>query len=175
MMINYLSILVQNQAGVLVRVASLFSRRNFNIHSLAVGTTNNPALSRITIAVEAPPNRLDQIISQIAKLPVVLAVQSLDPEKSVTRGLALIKIAVDDSNRLLALQIAETFRAKVVDFHINSIICEISGSVDKINAFADALKSFPVVEFIQTGIIALNREHSIAFLPINSFFHKNLL
>lgn len=173
-MLNYLSILVENQAGVLVRVAALFSRRNFNIHSLAVGTTNDPNISRITAVVDAVPNRLEQIISQISKLPVVKAVQRLDNDSCLKRGLALIKININDDNRLNLLKIAETFRANVVDLHPNSIIIEITGSHDKLNAFVNAVEHFGIIEFVQTGIIALNRLDPISFNLHKNFFHKNL-
>lgn len=173
-MFHIFSILVKNEPGVLIRIASLFSRRNFNIHSLAVGTTNDPAISRITITLHADQNRADHIISQIKKSPVVLAVERLDQQNSVARGLALIKIHADDSNRDSILNIAYAFRANVVDIRPNSIILEFTGSTNKIIAAQIALSHFGILELIQSGIVALNRDLPLTPSCNPSFSHKNL-
>lgn len=172
---NLLSILVDNQPGVLQRVASLFARRNFNIDSLAVGTTLDPNCSRITVALDADLNRLEQIISQLNKLPVVKAVQRLDPLSCVERGMALIKIRATDQSRLNILKIADTFRAKCVDIHNDSLILELTGSASKLNAAVNALEHFGVIELIQSGSIALNRDSQINIQRKQNFLHKNLL
>lgn len=172
---NLLSILVDNQPGVLQRVASLFARRNFNIDSLAVGTTQNPNFSRITVALDAQPDRLDQIISQLCKLPPVKAVERLDPSSSVERGISLIKIYANDDTRLNILKIADTFRANCVDLQPHSIILEFTGSQSKLNAAVNALNHFGIQELIQSGSIALNRDNLISCNHNSIFFHKNLL
>ena len=169
------SILVKNEPGVLIRIASLFSRRNFNIHSLAVGTTHDSNISRITIILNADLNRADQIISQIQKSPVVLAVQRLDPSNTVAREIALIKVHSTLNNRDSILNIANAFRANVVDLSPNSIILEFTGSANKINAAAQALSTFGIIELIQSGLIALNRQDPIPYASKPTFLHKNLL
>ncbi len=174
-MLQLFSILVINEPGVLIRIASLFSRRNFNIHSLAVGTTHNPLISRITIILFADENRADQIISQIKKSPVVLAVERLDPHNSVTRGIALFKIHATDSNRDSILNIAYAFHANVLDLRPDSIILEFTGSIDKISAAQNALQHFGIIELIQSGQIALNRDEPLSFNQNPPFVHKNLL
>lgn len=172
---NLLSILVDNQPGVLQRVASLFARRNFNIDSLAVGTTQDPNISRITVSLVADLSRLEQIISQLNKLPVVKAVERLDPLSCVERGISLIKIRTTDDTRLNILNIAQAFRAKCVDMHNHSIILEFTGSVAKLSAAEGALEHFGIIELIQSGSIALNRERHISSNRNHLFFHKNLL
>lgn len=169
------SILVKNEPYVLTRISSLFSRRNFNIDSLAVGTTNDPAFSRITIILQADLSRADLIIAQIKKSPVVLAVERLDPSNSVARGLALFKIHANHSNRDSILNIANAFRANVLDISPNSIILEFTGSANKINAAHIALSHFGILELIQSGLIALNRDEPITFNLNTPFLHKNLL
>lgn len=172
---HLLSILVDNQPGVLQRVVSLFARRNFNIDSLAVGTTSDINFSRITVALDAEPDRLDQIISQLIKLPPVKAVELLDSVCAVERGIALIKIRANDDTRLNILKIADTFRANCVDLHPNSIILEVTGSQSKLNAAVNALSHFGILELIQSGSIALNRVNLISANHYSTFFHKNLL
>ena len=172
---HLLSILVDNQPGVLQRVVSLFARRNFNIDSLAVGTTSDINFSRITVALNADSYRLDQIISQLSKLPPVKAVEHLDSACAVERGIALIKIRADDLNRLNILKIADTFRANCVDLHSNSIILEVTGSPNKLNAAVNALNHFGIIELIQSGSIALNRDNIFLCNHNSKFFHKNLL
>lgn len=174
-MFHIFSILVKNEPSVLIRITSLFSRRNFNIHSLAVGTTNDPLISRITITLHADENRADHIIAQIKKSPVVLAVERLDTLNSVARGLALFKIHADDSTRDSILNIAYAFRANVLDLRPNSIILEFSGSTNKINAAKNILHHFGIIELVQSGLIALNRLEPISSLKNNPFLHKNLL
>lgn len=171
---HLLSILVDNQPGVLMRVSSLFARRNFNIDSLAVGTTFDPLLSRITISFRAQPERIQQIISQLYKLPPVKAVELLD-SSSIERGISLIKIRADDSNLLNILAIANAFRANCLDIRSNSIILEFTGSATKLNAAVIALEHFGIIELIQSGSIALNRDQHINIQPKHKFFHKNLL
>lgn len=173
-MFHIFSILVNNEPGVLIRIASLFSRRNFNIDSLAVGTTNDPAISRITITLHADFNRAEQIRAHLLKSPVVIAVDILDPDKAVARGIALFKIPTNDSNRHNILDIANAFRARIVHCHPNSIILEFTGSQHKINAAHDALSHFGIAELIQSGIVALNRDLPLTPSCNPSFSHKNL-
>ena len=112
---HVLSVYVENQPGVLVRVASMFSRREFNIDSLSVGITQSPEFSRITVVVHGDGNLIEQMIKQLEKMPIVRAVQRLDSSKAVTRGMTMIKVSADDNNRLDVLKMAELFRAHVVD------------------------------------------------------------
>lgn len=151
-----LSILVQNQPGVLVRVASMFSRRGFNIHSLTVGVTQQPDYSRITVVIYGTEAIISQVKKQLEKLIEVLAVQILPPESSVTRGMALVKVQTRD-HRLEVLKLAEIFRATVIDLREHTVIFEITGEEDKIEAFSDVLRPYGILELIQTGQVALER------------------
>ena len=117
---HVLSVFVENQTGVLVRVVSMFSRREFNIDSLSVGVTESPEFSRITIVVHGDENLIEQMIKQLEKMPVVRAVQRLDEKNAVCRGMTLIKVKADDDNRLDVLKMAELFRAHVVDVESNT-------------------------------------------------------
>ena len=159
---HVLSILVRNQSGVLVRVASMFSRREFNIDSLSVGVTETAEFSRITVVVHGDEELIDQMMKQLEKLPDVVEVQALLSAASVFRGMTLIKVRAGDENRLDVLKMGELFRAHVVDVESSSIIFEITGGDDKVTAFLKVLKPYGIVEVIRTGLIALERgEHTI--------------
>lgn len=154
---HILSVLVNNQAGVLSRVSGLFSRRGFNIESLAVGVTINPKISRMTIVVEGDENTVDQVQKQLEKLIDVIKVVRLDIENSVHRELALIKVNADTSVRSEIMQIAEVFRTNIVDISKNTLTIEISGSSKKIAALQEMLKPFGILEDVRTGLISLER------------------
>ena len=159
---HVLSVFVENQTGVLVRVVSMFSRREFNIDSLSVGVTESPEFSRITIVVHGDEDRVEQMIKQLEKMPVVRGVERLDPEVAVCRGLTMIKVRADDSNRLDVLKMAELFRAHVVDVKPQTLIFEITGDDDKVTALLQLLKPYGISEVIRTGLVALERgEHTI--------------
>ncbi len=152
-----LTVLVANNPGVLARVAGLFSRRGFNIESLAVGVTEDPGTSRMTIVVNADDETVEQITKQLHKLIDVLKVQDITEEDSVDRELALVKITADAANRSEILQIVDIFRAKIVDVGEKAVITEITGDESKINAFISLMQPFGIKELARTGKIALVR------------------
>ncbi len=154
---HILSALVENRAGVLLRVTGLFGRRGFNIDSLAVGTTENPEISRITIIVDGDDYTVEQVIKQLNKLIEVIKVKNLSSGDFVGRELSLIKVACSPTNRLEIIQIANIFRANIIDVNPESVTVEITGSSDKIEAIRDMLSSYGIIEMARTGIIALER------------------
>ena len=174
---HVLSVFVKNQAGVLVRVASMFSRREFNIDSLAVGVTESPDFSRITVVVDGDELFVDQVIKQLEKLPDVVAVQRLEHDAAVYRGMTMIKVKASDNNRLDILKIGELFRARVIDVQPTALIFEITGDDDKITAFMQLLKPYGILETIRTGLIGLERgEHTIyEHCEERDYYGKNLL
>ncbi|NPV42841.1 MAG: acetolactate synthase small subunit [Firmicutes bacterium] len=157
MMKHTLSVLVENHPGVLSRVAGLFSRRGFNIESLAVGVTERPDISRMTIVVEGDDYTVEQVSKQLNKLIDVIKVSDIAPEDSVSRELVLIKVDADPSVRSEIIQIAEIFRANIVDVSKKSMIIELTGDKNKVNAMEELLRQFGIKELVRTGIIALNR------------------
>jgi acetolactate synthase I/III small subunit len=174
---NVLSVFVQNQPGVLVRVASMFSRREFNIDSLSVGVTQSPEYSRITVVVHGDENLVDQMIKQLEKLPDVVAVQRLDAGAAVCRGMTMIKVKADDTIRLDVLKMAELFRAHVIDVQPTTLIFEITGEDAKVTAFLQLLSPYGILEVIRTGLIGLERgEHTIyEHCEEREYYGKNLL
>ena len=154
---HILSILVQNRPGVLTRIAGLFARRGFNIHTLAVGPTDDPAVSRITLTVDGAKHPIDQVTKQLHKLVNVLKIRDLEPEDSVARELALFKVACDGGNRGEVMQICEIFRGKVVDVGRRSVVIEVTGTDEKIEAFEQLVRPFGLVEMVRTGEIAISR------------------
>ncbi len=152
-----LAVLVENHPGVLARVAGLIRRRGFNIESLAVGVTDNPAISRMTLVVEGDEPTLNQVSKQLDKLIEVIQVTDLDADHSVARELALIKVSVDPERRPQVLQLASVFRANVVDVGHEAVILEVTGTQDKVDALISLAREFGVQEVARTGIIALAR------------------
>ncbi|MDD3959007.1 MAG: acetolactate synthase small subunit [Oscillospiraceae bacterium] len=152
-----ISILVENHSGVLARVASLFARRGFNIESLAVGTTANAAISRISVSVVADDEEIIQIVKQLHKLPIVLKVKRLERDAHFTRELAFIKVTCDDQTRTPVLQIVDIFRGHVVDVSPNTATIEISGDSDKIEALMELIAPFGILEVVRTGQISIER------------------
>jgi len=152
-----LSVLVENKPGVLARVASLFSRRQFNIHSLAVGPTENPEVSRMTIVVAVDELPLEQVTKQLNKLINVLKIVELSQTASVHRELLLIKLRADVSVRAQVVTIVEVFRAHVVDVTPDSMTIEAAGTTDKLEALVRVLEPFGVRELVQSGMVALGR------------------
>ena len=153
---HVLSILVHNQPGVLVRTAGMFSRRGFNIHSLAVGTTQDPDYSRITVVVCGDDSIVDQVIKQLDKLVEVVAIQVLPADNAVRRGMAMLKIAAGEK-RSEVLKLAEVFRASVVDVSEQTVTLEVTGDEEKINALADVLAPYGILELVRTGLIGVAR------------------
>jgi acetolactate synthase-1/3 small subunit len=152
-----ISVIVENKPGVLSRVSGLFSRRGFNIESLAVGTTEDPTMSRMTIVVEGDESDLEQITKQLYKLIDTLKVFDLPAEKAIERELVLIKVAANEKNRQEITQIADIFRAKVVDVAETSMTLEITGDKSKVEGAVKLLSKFGIKELVRTGKIALQR------------------
>ena len=152
-----LSVLVANEAGVLARIAGLFSRRGFNIDSLSVGRTENDDLSRITLVVAGDDRELEQVTKQLHKLVVVHKISDLTDDEIVSRGLALIKVESTANTRSEIMEIIDIFRAKIVDVSADSVMVEVTGDEDKINALEDLLKPFGIKELVRTGKIAMGR------------------
>ncbi len=152
-----LSVLVENKPGVLTRVASLFARRGFNIDSLAVGMTEDPTLSRMTLVVSAEDTPLEQISKQLHKLINVIKIQDLDPADSIDRELVLFKVNASPERRHEVIEVANVFRAKIVDVGKNSLTIEATGTTDKLRAMEDLLRAYGIKELVRTGKIALSR------------------
>lgn len=152
-----LSILVENHAGVLSRISGLFSRRGFNIDSLAVGTTEDPNISRITIVITGDDYTVEQLTKQLNKLIDVIKIRQLNPSESVRREIALIKVNATSSTRSEIIQIVDIFRANIVDVSKNTLTVELTGTEQKIEAFKDMIKQFGIKELVRTGTIALER------------------
>lgn len=156
-----LSVLVENHAGVLSRVAGLFSRRGFNIDSLAVGVTENPDVSRMTIVVDGDEYIVEQVSKQLNKLIDVIKIKRLEKHDSVSRELVLIKVAANADTRSEIMQLVEIFRAKIIDVSKNTLTIEISGATDKVAALEGMLKQFGIKEIVRTGTIAIERGNKI--------------
>ena len=152
-----LSVLVANESGVLARIAGMFSRRGFNIDSLAVGRTENDDISRITLVVASDDRELEQITKQLHKLVVVYRINDLTDKEIVSRDLALIKVESNADTRSEIMEIIDIFRAKIVDVSSDSVMVEVTGDEDKINALEDLLRPFGIKELIRTGQIAMMR------------------
>jgi acetolactate synthase-1/3 small subunit len=157
MSVHTLSVLVENKPGVLARVAGLFSRRGFNIESLAVGTTESVHVSRMTIVVDAENSPLEQVTKQLNKLINVLKIVELTPAEAVERELQLIKVAATGTTRSEIIEIADVFRAKVVDVDVESVTVEVTGSADKLEALVRLLEPYGIRELVRSGMIALGR------------------
>lgn len=152
-----LSILVDNTAGVLSRVSGLFSRRGYNIDSLTVGETENPAISRMTVVVTGDDQILEQIEKQLHKLEDVIEITELKSDNSVCRELVLVKVEAAQKERQAVLAVADIFRAKIVDVAQDSLIIELTGNQNKVDAFIRLLEGFVIKEFVRTGITGLTR------------------
>jgi acetolactate synthase-1/3 small subunit len=154
---HVLTILVENKPGVLTRIAGLFARRGFNIDTLTVGPTDDEHISRVTLTDDGALHPIDQVTKQLHKLINVLKIRDLEPEETVTRELALFKVAVDGAQRAEVLQLTDIFRGRVVDVTRRSIIVEVTGTTDKIESFEALLRPFGMVEMMRTGEIAIAR------------------
>jgi acetolactate synthase I/III small subunit len=152
-----LSVLVENKPGVLTRIAGMFARRGYNIHSLAVGPTDEPRVSRLTLVVGTEAVQLEQIIKQLNKLVHVLKIVELDPEESVEREMQLVKVAADASTRSQLIELADVFRAKIVDVAHDAITIEVAGSPGKLEAMVELLEPYGIRELVRSGTIALSR------------------
>jgi len=156
-MLHIISALVENKAGTLSRVSGLFSRRGFNIDSLTVGETDDPSISRMTIAVTGNERVIDQIVKQVGKLVDVITVRELEPSSCLKREIMLIKVSADEKTRPAVLEIASIFRARIVDVSNTTITVEATGSTDKLNGLLLLLRPYGILELARTGIVALER------------------
>jgi acetolactate synthase-1/3 small subunit len=152
-----LSILVDNTAGVLSRVSGLFSRRGYNIDSLTVGETIDPAFSKMTVVVNGDDQILEQIRNQLLKLEDIREVRELLPNESVCRELVLVKVLSNEKDRQSIIAIADIFRAKIVDVAMESLMIELTGNQNKIDAFIKLLEGFTIKEIVRTGITGMAR------------------
>ncbi len=154
---HILSILVENKPGVLTRIAGLFARRGFNIDTLAVGPTDDDQISRITLTLDGAVHPIDQVTKQLHKLVNVLKIRDLEPNETLARELAIFKVAADGPARAEVMQICEIFRAKIVDVNKRSLIVEVTGTCDKVDAFERLIRPFGLIEMARTGEIAIAR------------------
>lgn len=153
--------LVENKYGVLTRVSGLFMRRGFNIDSLTVGATDDPAYSRITITVSGDDYLREQLINQLKKLYNVKNVELLDDKQSVERELMLVKVKNSPENRGEVMAASEIYRAKIIDYNPKTLCVEVTGEPSKIDAFIDVVKPLGIIELCRTGVVALERNRSI--------------
>ena len=154
---HILSLLVENKPGVLARIAGLFARRGFNIDSLAVGPTDDETISRLTLTVDGANHPIDQVTKQLHKLINVIKIRDLEPDEAVAREMALFKISADAGSRGEIMQVVEIFRAKIIDVQRRTVIVEVTGTHDKVEAFERMVRPFGMVEMARTGEIALSR------------------
>ncbi|HWQ76802.1 MAG TPA: acetolactate synthase small subunit [Syntrophomonas sp.] len=152
-----LSVTVENRPGVLTKVATLFRRRGYNIDSLTVGRTEASDISRMTIVVEGDDRIIEQVTKQLHKLVEVIKIIDITQEKAVERELAMIKVRADNTVRAEIVQIVDIFRARIVDIGKNSLIIEVTGDENKIDAIEDSLRPFGIVEMVRTGKVAMVR------------------
>ncbi|MDO5695641.1 MAG: acetolactate synthase small subunit [Eubacteriales bacterium] len=157
--LEVLSVLVNNNYGVLTRISSLFGRRGYNIDSLTVSNTDDPAISRITITVQGDPHEVEQIVAQTLKLEEVREINVLKPLHSVMREIVLVKVRANAQNRSQIREVAEIYKASVVDLSPTSMIIELTGKPTKINAFIRVMEEFDIVEMCRTGITAMPRNN----------------
>lgn len=152
-----LSVVVENNSGVLARISSLFGRRGFNIDSLTVSATNDPNISRITIVVGGDEKDIQQIISQTMKLEETKDIYEINSSSAIMRELLLVKMAVDENNLTKIHEIADIYKASIVDLSLESMIIELTGLPHKIDAFLDVIGQYKIIEICRTGITAMDR------------------
>lgn len=163
-----LSVLVENDPGVLSRVVGLFSRRGFNIYSLSVGTTTDDSVSRITIEVEGDALIIEQVSKQVSKLMEVIKVKTLPERDMVKRGLVLCKVRVSPKTRGEVIEISNIFRAKVIDISATTMTIELTGNDQKLEAFLEMIENYGIEEISRTGMTALERGSNVLKLDKNS-------
>jgi acetolactate synthase-1/3 small subunit len=154
---HVLSIMVENRAGVLARIAGLFSRRGFNIDTLAVGPTDDPNISRITLTLDGALHPIDQVTKQLHKLVNVIKIRDMEPEATIAREMALFKVNAEVDSRAELMQFAEIFRATIVDVSRRTMTIEVTGSAEKIEAFERMIRPHGLIEMVRTGEIAIAR------------------
>ena len=161
-----LSVLVENKPGVLTRVAGLFARRSFNIHSLAVGPTEHDEISRITVVVDVDALPLEQVTKQLNKLINVIKIVELEDSASVQRELLLVKVKADTTQRTSVLEVVQLFRAHVVDVVPDTVVIEATGGPGKLDALLAALEPFGIREIVQSGTVAIGRGSRSITAPV---------
>jgi acetolactate synthase-1/3 small subunit len=152
---HVISVMVENKPGVLARVSSMFARRGFNIHSLAVGPTNDPAMSRMTLVVDGP--EMEQIIKQLYKLVHTVKVTELDPAETIEREVVLLRVNADPARRGEMLEAAAILKAEAVDVGASTITFELSGSPDKLADFLEIMRPYGIVDLVKSGRIAMSK------------------
>ena len=152
-----LAVLVDNEAGVLSQISRLFSRKGYNIESLAVGATEDPKVSRITIVIKGDEQKVEQLVQQLYKLICVQKVQVMQARNSVERQLLLVKVKADVSEREGLMRLVDIFKAKVLDVTKHSMVLQITGDNDKIDALMSLLEDYGILELVRTGVVALER------------------
>ncbi len=156
-----IALLVENNANVLSRVSMLFGRRGYNIDSLTVSETNDPTISRITLAAHGDDRIIEQIILQTRKLVEVKAVKIEDENEAIFRELLLVKVAAGNSQRAAIRDICEVYKASIVDFSPTSMVCELTGKPSKINGFLDVISEYKILELCRTGVTAMDHGDSV--------------
>ena len=159
--------LVENQPGVLMRVANLFARRGFNIESFSVGHTDTPRISRMTVVVDSAKTQVEQVIKQLYKLIDVLKVSDVTDDPTVDRELALIKVAANPSTRPEIAELANIFRGKIVDVAIDSLMVEVTGTEEKVDRLLELLRPYGLKEMVRTGIVSMTRGNSLALRAVD--------
>src|SRR5436190_16961778 len=154
---HVLSILVENRPGVLARIAGLFSRRGFNIDTLAVGPTEDPEISRITLTVDGAVHPIDQVTKQLHKLVNVIKIRDMEPDSTVSREMALFRVSAPVESRAEIMQFAEIFRANIVDVSRKTMTIEVTGTQDKISSFERMVRPHGLIEMARTGEVAILR------------------
>src|SRR5918996_1213180 len=154
---HVLSILVENKPGVLARIAGLFARRGFNIDTLAVGPTDDPGISRITLTLDGALHPIDQVTKQLNKLVNVIKLRDMEPDETVAREMALFKVNAPAESRAEIMQLAEIFDANVVDVSRRTLTIELTGTADKVEAFERLVRPYGLNEMVRTGEIAIAR------------------
>jgi acetolactate synthase-1/3 small subunit len=154
---HILSLLVENKAGVLARIAGLFSRRGFNIDTLTVGPTEDPNISRITLTVDGALHPIDQVTKQLHKLVNVIKIRDMEPEQTIAREMALFRVSASVESRGEIMQFAEIFRANILDVSRRTLTIEVTGTADKIEAFERMVRPHGLVEMARTGEVAITR------------------
>ena len=154
---HILSLQVENQPGVLARIAGLFSRRGFNIDTLTVGPTEDPNVSRITLTVDGALHPIDQVTKQLHKLVNVIKIRDMEPEQTIAREMALFRVSASVENRAEIMQFAEIFRGNILDVSRRTLTIEVTGTADKIEAFERMVRPHGLVEMARTGEVAITR------------------
>lgn len=154
---HLLSLLVENRPGVLARIAGLFSRRGFNIDTLAVGPTEDPEISRVTLTLDGAVHPIDQVTKQLHKLVNVIKIRDMEPGETIAREMALFKVSAPVESRAEIMQFTDIFRGKTVDVSRRTMTIEITGSADKIEAFERMVRPHGLIEMVRTGEIAISR------------------